>query len=162
ADTALSLAVRPDGKQLAIGRFDGVLQLIDADTGKVLAEPLPVKPKPPTVSKLTPNFGARGQTVRVTIDGTGLGEDASVLAGDGLAAKWVTPANAARREADITIAATAAVGPIPVRIKSASGESAAVNFIVDRYAVVTDTTGIDSARKGRLVTLPVTLAGTLD
>src|SRR5262249_37605553 len=27
ADTALSLAVRPDGKQLAIGRFDGVLQL---------------------------------------------------------------------------------------------------------------------------------------
>src|SRR5262249_60562975 len=98
ADTTLGRGGRPDGKQLAIGRFDGVLQLIDADTGKVLAEPLPVKPKPPTVSKLTPNFGARGQTVRVTIDGTGLGEDATALAGDGPAAKWVTTGKAARHE----------------------------------------------------------------
>ena len=34
-ETVLSLALRPDGKQLAVGRFDGVLQLIDADQGKV-------------------------------------------------------------------------------------------------------------------------------
>src|SRR5215213_2961504 len=58
-DTVLSLALRPDGKQLAAGRFDGVLQLIDTATGKPTAEPLPEKPKPPTVSKVTPNFGKR-------------------------------------------------------------------------------------------------------
>jgi hypothetical protein len=41
ADTVLALALRPDGKQLAVGRYDGVVQLIDPATAKVQAEPLP-------------------------------------------------------------------------------------------------------------------------
>src|SRR5439155_3152293 len=56
-ETVLVLAVRPDGKQLALGRYDGVVQLLDPATGKVQAEPLPVKPKPPTLTTVTPNFG---------------------------------------------------------------------------------------------------------
>jgi WD40 repeat protein len=40
-ETPLSLAVRPD--QIAIGRYDGVLVLLDAKTGKVLSQPLPVE-----------------------------------------------------------------------------------------------------------------------
>ena len=49
-ETITSAALRPDGKQLAIGRFDGVLQLLDPATGKVAFAPLPVKiePKPMT------------------------------------------------------------------------------------------------------------------
>ena len=50
----LSLAVRPDQKQLAVGRYDGALVLLDAATGKVQRQPLPVKPKPPVLDKLTP------------------------------------------------------------------------------------------------------------
>src|SRR5205823_1623501 len=42
-ETVLALAVRPDGKQLALGRYDGVVQLLDAATGKVQAEPLPLR-----------------------------------------------------------------------------------------------------------------------
>ena len=68
-ETVLALAVRPDGRQLALGRYDGVAQLIDATTGKVQAEPLPVKPKPPTLTKITPNFGQRGRRVRITLSG---------------------------------------------------------------------------------------------
>src|SRR5581483_6363306 len=30
----LSLAVAPDGKQLALGRYDGTVQLLDVTTGK--------------------------------------------------------------------------------------------------------------------------------
>jgi hypothetical protein len=71
-ETVLSFAVRPDGKQLALGRYDGVLVLLDAATGKRQAEPLPIKPKPPIVEK-EPNDSPRtGQHVKlpVTIHGS--------------------------------------------------------------------------------------------
>jgi DNA-binding beta-propeller fold protein YncE len=42
-ESILALAVRPDGKQLAVGRYDGVLQLLDPGTGKVQAQPLPLR-----------------------------------------------------------------------------------------------------------------------
>jgi WD40 repeat protein len=42
-ETVLALAVRPDGQQLALGRYDGVVQLLDPATGKVQAEPLPLR-----------------------------------------------------------------------------------------------------------------------
>jgi hypothetical protein len=45
-DTVLAMTLKPDGKQLALGRFDGVLELIDPATQKVQATPLPMKPKP--------------------------------------------------------------------------------------------------------------------
>lgn len=50
-DTILSAALRPDGKQLAVGRFDGVLQLIDPMTGKPMFAPLPAKEKPKPVTR---------------------------------------------------------------------------------------------------------------
>ena len=46
--------------------------------------------------------------------------------------------------------------------KTAAGAGAPFTFIVDRYAAVSDAAAIDSAKKGRPVTLPVTLVGTLD
>lgn len=50
-ETILSAALRPDGKQLAVGRFDGVLQLVDPTTGKVAFVPLPAKEKPKPVTR---------------------------------------------------------------------------------------------------------------
>ncbi len=64
-ETALRLAIRPDGKQLALGRYDGVLVLLDAATGKAQAEPLPIKPRPP-VGEKEPNDSPRtGQPIRL-------------------------------------------------------------------------------------------------
>jgi hypothetical protein len=56
-DTPLALAVRGDGKQLAVGRYDGGLTLFDEATGKVQMQPLPVKPKAPEPKKDTPPPG---------------------------------------------------------------------------------------------------------
>src|SRR5205807_5256419 len=67
--SVLSLAVPPDHKQIALGRYDGRLLLLDEATGKVQSEPLPAKPKPPVLIRLTPNWGQRGRTIRVTFDG---------------------------------------------------------------------------------------------
>jgi hypothetical protein len=46
ADTPLALTVRCDGKQLAIGRYDGAVVLLDEPTGKTQSQPLPARPKP--------------------------------------------------------------------------------------------------------------------
>ena len=43
-DTILDFALRPDGKQFALARFDGApALLIDTATGKTVAEPLPAE-----------------------------------------------------------------------------------------------------------------------
>ncbi len=53
-ETPLALAVRGDGKQLAIGRYDGAVILFDEATGKVQSQPLPIKPKAPEPKKGEP------------------------------------------------------------------------------------------------------------
>src|SRR5579871_4433620 len=46
-EAVLSLAVSPDGKQIALGRYDGALVLLDESTGEQLAQPLPTRPRQP-------------------------------------------------------------------------------------------------------------------
>ncbi len=67
-ELALTFVLRPDGKQASLGRFDGALVVLDTADGKTVAQPLPVKPKPPVLMKITPDAGPRGHTVRVTLE----------------------------------------------------------------------------------------------
>lgn len=157
-ETMLALALRPDGRQLAIGRFNGVLQLIDADTGKTASEPLPEKPKPPAIGKLTPNFGTRGNTLKVKVEGQHLDGDLSFTSN----MPGVTIKSQSKSELELVIASTMFPGPVEITAKTAAGLSAPFTFIVDRYPVVGDMPSIDSARKGRAVSLPATIVGTLD
>jgi hypothetical protein len=46
-ESILDFAVRPDGKQLAVARFDGVALLLDPNTGKIVARPNPAAPIAP-------------------------------------------------------------------------------------------------------------------
>src|SRR5207248_3261327 len=61
-DSILDLALRPDGKQLALARFDGAALLVDPATGQPTAQPLPAKPTPPKPTKLSPAGVVRGST----------------------------------------------------------------------------------------------------
>ncbi len=161
-ESLLTLALRPDAKQLAIGRFDGVCQLLEPDTGKLIQQPLPEKPKPPTIGKLAPNFATRGTTVRLTVDGQFLSDDVSFATNvAGVTAK-VLGGSATKREVEVAIAADVPAGPVQIMSKTGAGTSAAATLIVDRYPAVTDSSAIDSARRGQLVRIPLTLAGTLD
>jgi hypothetical protein len=67
-ETPLAFAVRPDHKQLAVGRYDGVLVLLDEATGKVQSEPLPRKPSPGdsprTGDKINPPATVEGMIAR--------------------------------------------------------------------------------------------------
>lgn len=56
-EAALTLAVRPDQKQFAVGRYDGKLTLFDVATGQIQAEPLPARF--PLVTATTPTDSPR-------------------------------------------------------------------------------------------------------
>lgn len=155
AETILALAVRGDGKELAVGRFDGVCQLLDSATGKLVAEPLPVKPKPPTLNKVSPNFGVRGQTLPVTFEGSALAEATFTSSGPGVVVQ-ATP-----QGYSVTVAKDAPVGPVTITAKNAAGLSTGVTFIVDRFPVSVDATGNDATKTGQVIQLPRTIAGKL-
>jgi len=61
-ESILAAALRPDGTQLALGRFDGILELIDPKTGKLQQAPLPVKPKQPEAKDRFPRLDVKGST----------------------------------------------------------------------------------------------------
>lgn len=69
-EAALSLAVRPDRKHLAVGRYDGHLLVLEEASGKVDAEPLPAKTgdRFPPASEIEPNDSPKtGQFVKLPV-----------------------------------------------------------------------------------------------
>jgi WD40 repeat protein len=162
-EAVLSLAVRPDQKQLALGRYDGKALLLDAATGKVVAQPLPVKPKRPQLHNLTPSEGRAGAVVRVTFTGKyleGAVELTSTL--PGVKAKFLGEGKTATcLQADVTIPASANAGVYKLGLKSASGQSAQLPFTVDLFPLVREKEPNDSPTTGQEVTLPVSIAGAI-
>ncbi len=161
-DDLLAVAARPDGKQIAVGRYDGRLQLIDPATGKPTATPLPVKPKPPVIASVAPDHAARGQTVRVRFEGKLLDAATGVRAsGSGVTAAVVQKSRT-RLEADVTVPADAAVGAVQLVLTSDGGDSNAARFWADRFPAVAERGQTDSARTAMAVALPATVVGKLD
>jgi WD40 repeat protein len=173
------LAVRPDGRQLAIGRHDGALVLLDAATGNPTApppptaeptappppaaEPAPAQPRPPQPAKVTPDGAVRGATTRVVVTGTGLAPGVSVSADiPGLTVRSVAASPTGDRlELDVTAPANAA--PVLGKLVFAGeGGTASLPFAVDRFPTTDETSSNDSVRTAPVVTLPVTLRGSLD
>jgi WD domain, G-beta repeat len=163
-ETVLSLAQRPDDKQLAVGRYDGACVLLDAATGKPVFEPLPEKPKPPTLSKITPSFGQRGTTVRITCEGQNLRDVADVTASaPTLKARVLAEGKSANRvQIEISIPTEAAGGPVQLGLKSPAGASGNLAFMVDRFPVVNERPLENLPSTGQPIDLPATLVGTID
>ena len=161
-EAPLALAVRPDQKQIAIGRYDGALVLLDEATGKEQGQPLPAKPKPPALNKATPNSAMRGQMVRVRLEGQNLDGGAEVTANlPGFKAVAAPGGTAAALDVDVTIPADAAAGQYQLTVKTPSGTSGPLSFIVDRFNPVTEVAPNDSPRTGQSVTLPATVVGAI-
>src|SRR5262249_7413345 len=156
SEALLALAVRPDHKVLALGRHDGALVLLNEATGKVLAQPLPVKPRPPVLEKLGPTQAVRGQAgelelARQHLRGGGGGINPAALA------RVRTAVDNEGLSARLSIPATAPPGTYQVRVQNEAGESAPRKLIVDRFRTVAEAEPNDSPRTGQKVTLPATL-----
>ena len=157
SDTPLSLVVRPDGKQLAIGNFDGTLVLLDEKTGKPAGQPLPVKPKPPVLEKLTPASGARGKAIDLTLTAKGTTPVQLIVNHPGVA---VTP-TATSFTFRVLFPATTPAGKYEMKLKNDAGESKPLPFLVDLFEEQKETGSNGSPRTGQLVRLPVTISGGL-
>lgn len=163
SETPLALAVRPDQKQLALGRYDGVVVLLDADTGKVQSQPLPEKPKPPLVTKLVPASAKRGATLRVRCEGKHL-DDVAGAAFDraGITAKLVPlEKKDGALELDVHIPAETPAGSYQLTLKNKAGASKPLAFIVDYFAAISERETNDSPSAGQSLAVPATIVGAL-
>jgi WD40 repeat protein len=160
-ETPLSLALSPDQKQIAIGRFDGVVVLLDEATGKVIGQPLPIKPKPPVLAKIAPPEGVRGQNIEMKLHGKNLTNSEVVTTLPG-AVSTVTGRTADTVMVRLAIPAMASPGQYALRLKNEAGESAPQPFVVDRFIAIREMEPNNSPMTGQKVTLPVTVIGSFD
>lgn len=162
-DTVLALAVRPDGKQLAMGRFDGVAELLDPEAGKVQFRLFPAKPLKLIAERLNPTAAVRGRTTRITVSGKNLDEIKSLSA----SVPGVVVAPASKRhdtlELDVHVPPTVPAGAVRITFENEVGNSAPLICAIDRYPAVAEATGLtESARKAMPITLPTTVAAVID
>lgn len=160
-ESVLSMAVRSDGEQVAIGRYDGACLILDVESGKLLSQPLPTKPLP---AKLEPSFGTRGQKFRMTITGQNL-QDASEIQVEPAAAVVQIIPNGIQTDrivADVMFPTTSAAGVYNVRLKHHSGTTNPLPFILDLFPVQTESTANDAPGQAIGLSLPVTVAGALE
>jgi WD40 repeat protein len=162
-ELALGLAIRPDHKQLTLGRFDGVVVVLDEATGKVQAEPLPIKPKPPQLSKLSPASGQRGRPVRLTFEGKHLDQAPELVSSyPGVSAKFLADGKTPNSiRADLTFPGDTPAGLYQLGLKTSTGQTAQLPFLVDLFPQVTEVEPNDSATSGQKITPPVTVIGGL-
>ncbi|QDU21149.1 WD40 repeat domain-containing protein [Urbifossiella limnaea] len=163
-DVVLGFAVRRDGKQLALGLFDGTALLVDASTGQPTARPLPAKAAPPKAEKANPTGVPRGKTTRVAVAGKQLDQATGLTANvPGVTGKIVpTGRSATGLELEVTVPPGAAVGPVVLTLEGPGGKSPPLTLAVDRHAAVPESGNTDSARQSMLVGLPGTVTGAID
>ncbi|HEV3447973.1 MAG TPA: c-type cytochrome domain-containing protein [Gemmataceae bacterium] len=162
-ELVLTMALRPDQKQIALGRYDGAVIVLDEATGKVLAEPLPVRPKPPMLTKLAPAWGERGKAIRLTFEGAHLDNAAEVVATfPGVKAKFLnTGASSVHVEAEVTFPANTPAGAYKVSLKTPGGQTAPLPFIVDLFPAASEAGSHDAPRLAQRIALPATVVGSI-
>jgi WD40 repeat protein len=159
-ETVLALAVRHDQKQLALGRYDGALLLVDEKSGAVQSQPLPAKPK---ANKVSPAAGQRGIAWTVTVDGKDLHDIREAALGVAGATARVLPEGRSptRVQVELQLPPTTPAGVYALTLKDGHGQATTLNFIVDLFPLVSEQEPNNSPGTGQTVKLPVSIAGSL-
>jgi WD40 repeat protein len=171
-ETVLCMALRPDGKQIALGRYDGVVVLLDEATGKVQAQigatqpekkQAPPEKKPaPQVKQVTPSAVARGKTVTVKMSGTGLDQLTGINTTIPDAKVVLRAASAVSHSVELTVPAKTPPGSYQFQLMSPDRPPVAVPVIVDAYDAINEKDAGGSPVTGQQIALPATIAGSID
>jgi sugar lactone lactonase YvrE len=114
---------------------------------------------PPTLTSISPNSGAQGTAVAVTLTGTSFISGATVSINNaGVTVSNVSVVSSTQISATFTIAATATVGAANVTVTTSAGTSNAVTFTITSPAPTLTSISPNSGAQGTAVT--VTLTGT--
>jgi hypothetical protein len=172
-ETVLCMALRSDGKQIALGRYDGVVVLIDEATGKVQAEigatqpekkqPPPQKKPAPQINKITPSAVPRGRTATMVCEGVDLNRFNTIATNIPGATANLRGVSSERNCAlELNVPPTTPPGTYELQLKTEDGISAPVKVIVDAYSAVAEQDAGGSPATGQKITMPTTVAGSID
>jgi dipeptidyl aminopeptidase/acylaminoacyl peptidase len=163
-ESVMSFAIRPDGQQLALGRYDGTMLLLDRNTGQVTDQPLPLKPKPPTIVRVNPDHVAIGGRQKVIVQGDYLAGVSDLIAS--APSLRLVPGSIhveSTTKAHFTVEAPTGAEPglITLRLKSPTGESNPVSFAVDRFPAQMEPNGTEDASSAPTILADTTIVGRL-
>jgi len=177
SDWVQAIVLSPDGKRLALGRYDGSLSVWDL-TSRKLGVVLRAAPaaQPAKVTMLArnaslnppaPRGGVRGSRVKVTLTGRGVGRATSILLPErGLSATIVPAATRDddRAVVDLEIAPDARVGIHKIGVITPLGVPAFQTFAVDDAAQLAEKEPNDrpDQLKDHKAVLPANLLGTIN
>jgi hypothetical protein len=115
----------------------------------------------PTITSITPDFGAPGSSVNVTLSGTRLVAGMTIDAGSGMTVSNVTVISSTLAQATVTIASNAAPGPRDLTVTSTQGTSNPLTFAVAESLGVGQRTSTSSlSTSDRTSTLRLSTTGT--
>lgn len=179
AEMPLALAARPDARQLALGRHDGVVVLVDEATGKVqsqlrLAEAkratagtqalLAKNDKLPTpqVTSKSPDSGQRGRTIRLVLHGKNLDAISAIAAAHPGFKGVLLPGDrsATTLSAELFFPATTPAGVYPLTLRGPA-QSISIPFTVDLFPSSAEQEPNDSPGRGQKIALPATIIGSV-
>jgi hypothetical protein len=131
------------------------------DIGAVEFQSVAVPPTTPTLTSISPNTGARGSAVPVTLTGTNLtGATAvTVSGGGGISVSNLTVVNSTTVTATFTISSTTTPGNRTIRVVTSSGTSNGVTFTLVNPPAPT-LTSVTPTQGARGTSVSVTLTGT--
>jgi streptogramin lyase len=114
-------------------------------------------PPPPTLTSISPPFGAQGTSVAVTLSGTGFAAGAQIAVGNpGVSVGSVVLVSASQITATFTIAPNAALGATTVAVNMPGGATGQVTFTV---LAPLQLTSISPTSGAQGASIPVTLTG---
>src|SRR5262245_36409254 len=176
-ETVLAMALSPDQKQLALGRYDGVVVLLNAEAGRVEREigtpaaaqkkeqpdkqPAPRKEPAFSIKKLTPDAGPRGVPLQLTVEGDGLDRvTEATLPQLKLNVEIIekAPNNLKLR---LLALSTTTASRYSLTLKAGEA-SASADLIIDAFPAISEKEGNNSPGTGQAIKLPATVVGTLD
>lgn len=174
-DWPQGLALNPDGKHLAVGRYDGSISIFDLTTGKeaLALRKVPVaaaaaKPelvRNATLNPLSPRGAPRGAKVRLSLSGLGVGQATSVVfAEPGLSATLIPRAKPDPNAIDVelAVAADARVGAHRLGVITPLGVPPFQTFVISRHPEANEKEPNDEPANVAPTPLPATLLGTID
>jgi hypothetical protein len=179
-EAGLHLAVLDKTGLLAVGRYDGVVQLFDKKSGKSVkqvklaagaapkVDAMPTSLQPPAkiaaplLKSVVPAEVRRGQATRLVLEGEHLAQ-VTDLRLDAAAAKITILSQESKKlEAEIAVENSVHAGIYKLSAANKTGSSAPLDVIVDLFPLVKEAGSNESPGRAQRITPPATLLGKLD
>jgi hypothetical protein len=144
ANITIACNAAPGKRDVSVTTPGGTDTLKGAFT--VIKAPLPPTP---TITRVTPNEGAQGQTLDVTITGTNLTDATALSFGDGIHVNKCKVISPTQKTANITIACNAAPGKRDVSVTTPGGSATLPDGFTVKQAPSKDPCNSDSGDCGQ-------------